>query len=84
MAKSASTETDTADKTDAPKKASKAEAQTAPQEPAITLATFLRLCGERPDQVAGFAHYAPAALPGRRGLSEWQDALAAFSQRPIR
>jgi hypothetical protein len=84
MAKSAATDTETTDKTDAPKKGSKAEAQTAPQEPAVTLATFLRLSGERPDQVAGFAHYAPSALPGRRSLTEWQDALTAFSQRPIR
>lgn len=49
----------------------------------MNLRTFIAIeFGPRADQAAGFVHH--AASLGPRTIHQWREALATFSQRPIK
>lgn len=50
----------------------------------LSLRAFLRVCGQRPDQIAGFARFAELNKPGRFTLQDWKDALQTFQSTPVR
>lgn len=70
-------------RTKAPKQT--AAKKEAPAEPTrVSLQVFIRLCGRKPDQLAGFAWYASKQNLGPLSIPEWQEALRVFDTRPVR
>lgn len=51
--------------------------------PAIRLEVYLRLCGRKWDQVAGFRHWALARKLEPRTVPEWKNTHAEFDARPV-
>jgi hypothetical protein len=65
----------------APSAKPKAKSQDAP---VVSVQSFLRTSGQRPEQTAGFSSYASRALPGKKTQADWQAAFAQFHQKSVR
>lgn len=73
-----------AEKAPKDKAADEAEAQEdKPVLPQVSLDSFLRLCGERVDQMAGFAHFARRTIKGKMTMADWAAAFAEFNAKAV-
>lgn len=54
-----------------------------PEKPYVGLDVYLAICGLKPDQMAGFRHYARAKNLDLYTIDEWKAAYAAFMNRPV-
>lgn len=52
--------------------------------PHVHLKVFVNSHRQKPDQLAGFMHYAKTNHPGRHTLPDWEKFLIAFNQRVIK
>lgn len=55
-----------------------------PTLPKIQLRVFQKIAGPKPDQLAGFIHYAKANKLGPMTVPEWKAALQAFKTKPTK
>lgn len=92
MAKSDSTPSDQEAQAEAPKRVAQAKTAPAAQNkqaqpedtaPKVSLDSYLRLCGSRPDQMAGFAAFARRTVKGKLSMSAWGEAFAQFCSNPV-
>jgi len=49
----------------------------------VELRVYLASCGDKPDQVAGFARWARKQEMGLRTIPAWRELRAEFNQRPV-
>lgn len=51
--------------------------------PVVSLDSYLRLCGTRPDQSAGFANFARRTIRVKLSMQQWGEAFAQFCANPV-
>lgn len=51
--------------------------------PRVGIDVFMRVSGQKPDQMAGFGRWAKNQKLGTRTIPEWKAALTEYGSRPV-